>query len=114
MLTRSVVNSRAHVGQIWKLLLNLGCLACSIIAHQFYEFKILQSDKVAGINRNNDFQAYFAGLAVSLQNVRGWQKTQETAFSFVCFIFVGRRSLNWSENLLLNLTSQMLFSTRPF
>ena len=74
-----------------------GVFSCSIIAHQFYEFKILQSDKVAGINRNNDFQAYFAGLAVSLQNVRGWQKTQEAAFSLVCFIFVGRRSLNFEK-----------------
>ena len=46
-----------------------GVFSCSIIAHQFYEFKILQSDKVAGINRNNDFIAYLAGLAVSLENV---------------------------------------------
>ena len=52
-----------------------GVFSCSIIAHQFYEFKILQSDKVAGINRNNSFQAYLAGLAAILQNDHTRQKT---------------------------------------
>ena len=38
--------------------------------------KILQSRKLAGANRSNDFQAYLPGLAVSSQNDRGRQKTK--------------------------------------
>ena len=40
-----------------------------------YEFEILQSDKLAGINSNNDFRANLAGLAVSSKNNRELQKT---------------------------------------
>ena len=52
-----------------------GVLARSDYRSPIYELKILQSDKVAGINRNNNFQAHLAGLAVSSQNDHGRQKT---------------------------------------
>ena len=52
-----------------------GVLARSDYCSPIYELKILQSDKVAGISRNNSFQAHFAGLAVSSQNDHGRQKT---------------------------------------
>ena len=57
VLTRFVINSGTHLGQRWKLLLNFGCFARSDYRSPIYEFKILQSRRLAGINRYNDFQA---------------------------------------------------------
>jgi hypothetical protein len=51
-----------------KAFAEFGCFVRSDYRSPIYEFKILQSRKLAGINRNNDFQAYLAGLAVSSQN----------------------------------------------
>ncbi len=70
MITSSVVNSRTHVGQRWKLLLNLGCFARSESCSQISELIIVTRDKLAGINRNNDVRAYLAGLAASPKNNR--------------------------------------------
>lgn len=61
-------------------MLNLRCLARSDYRSPIYELKILQSDKVAGASRRNDFQAYLAGLAVSSQNDRRRQRTKGQYF----------------------------------
>ena len=68
-------------------MLNLRCFARSDYRSPIYEFKILQSDKLAGVNRNNDFQAYLAGLAVSSKNDLCRQKTQEPSFFLQCVHF---------------------------
>ena len=69
-------------------LLNLGYFARSDYRFKFLNFKILQSDKVASTNRNNDFQAYLAGLAVSSKNDPGRQKTQGSNHSKAPFHFI--------------------------
>jgi hypothetical protein len=75
MLRRFVGLSRTHVGQRWKLLLNLGCFARSESCSQISELIIVTRDKLAGINRNNDFQDFLAGFAVSSQTDHRRQKT---------------------------------------
>ena len=90
MLTRSAGLSGTHLGQRWKLLLNLGCFARSDYRSPIYEFKILQSRRLAGANRSNDFQAYLAGLAVSSQNDCPRQKTQEPSLFLRVFHFCRR------------------------
>ena len=61
-------HQRNSFGLEMKAFTEFGCFARSDYAHQIYEFKILQSRRLAGINCNNDFQAYLAGSAASSQN----------------------------------------------
>jgi hypothetical protein len=73
-----------------KVFADFGCFARSDYRSPIYEFKILKSCRLAGINQKNDFQAYLAGLDVSSQNDHSRQKTQGTSL-FLQVSHFGRR-----------------------
>ena len=84
-------------GSKMKVFADFGCFARSDYRSPIYEFKILKSCRLAGINRKNDFQAYLAGLDVSSQNDHSRQKTQGTSLFLQVLILVVACSLNFQK-----------------